>query len=171
MVLENNGILENKIRQYLEKNKNNYIEALRLIPFKTRKLFVHSYQSFLFNKIVNEYLKNKKIKLKHEEIPIIVFNFELSSIKNTKLKNIAKKIIEEGKITPRDFVINQMPELTSEGTFRDLFFEINHMTISETGDDEINSGKKKVKINFTLPKSCYATTALEFVFCQVCRLS
>ena len=51
LILENNGQTEQKIRQYLLNNKNNYVEALRAIPLKTRKLLVHSYQSFLFNKI------------------------------------------------------------------------------------------------------------------------
>ena len=37
---------------YLENHKNNYTGSLRLIPLKTRKLFVHSYQSYLYNKIV-----------------------------------------------------------------------------------------------------------------------
>src|SRR3989338_10158143 len=58
LILENKGNIENEIKSYLEKNKNDYIGAFRLIPLKTRKLFVHSYQSFLFNEIVKEYLKN-----------------------------------------------------------------------------------------------------------------
>ena len=57
-----------------------------------------------------------------------------------------------------------MPELTSEGTFRDLFFELKDLKILEIGNDELNKNKQKIKINFTLPKSCYATTALEFIF-------
>ena len=99
LLLENEGYAENKIRQYLEKNKNNYIEALRLIPLKTRKLFVHSYQSFLFNKIADKYLKfiGKKGKLKNIKIPIIGFNFEINGIKGTKLKIIIKKYLKKKK--------------------------------------------------------------------------
>ena len=62
LILKNNGNLENQIKEYLKMNKNNYVEALRLIPLKTRKLFVHSYQSFLFNNIVNEYIKQKNFQ-------------------------------------------------------------------------------------------------------------
>lgn len=88
--MENGGILEEKIKQYLNKNRNNYIGALRLMPLKTRKLFVHSYQSFLFNKIASEYLKNNK-KIRNMKIPIIGFNFELNQIKNKILKSLMQK--------------------------------------------------------------------------------
>ena len=160
LILENKGFIEDKIKDYLKYNKNNYVGALRLIHLKTRKLFVHSYQSFLFNEILRQYLKNNKT---NKTIPIIGFDFELNSIKNKSLKNIFNKILEEEKINPRDFVINQMPELTSEGGFRYLFFEMK-FKILEINDNELNKNKKKIKISFTLPKSCYATVALEFLF-------
>ncbi len=161
LVLENEGFNESSMRGYLEKNKNNYIEALRLIPLKTRKLFVHSYQSSLFNKIANQYLEIKNKKTRNIKLPIIGFNFELKSIKNIPLKNIIKKIIEEEKTCPRDFIISQMPELTSEGGFRGLFFELKNLKVLDVSSDELNENKQKIKINFNLPKSCYATVALE----------
>ncbi|MBI2101399.1 tRNA pseudouridine(13) synthase TruD [Candidatus Woesearchaeota archaeon] len=162
LILKNDGITENKIKQYLKNNKNNYVEALRLIPLKTRRLFVHSYQSFLFNNIILQYLDSK---LKNIKIPVIGFDFELDSVKNTPLKNIFKKTIEKEKLNPRDFIISQMPELTSEGGFRDLFFDLKFKII-KIENDELNENKQKTRINFTLPKSCYATVALEFPFQQ-----
>ena len=165
LILENNGLMEEKIKNYLQKNKNNYIEAIRLIPLKTRRLFVHSYQSFLFNKMILQYLDSNS-KLKNIKIPIIGFDFELNSVKNASLKNIFKKTMKKEMLNSRDFIISQMPELTSEGGFRDLFFELNDLKILEVGNDELNQNKQKIKINFTLPKSCYATVALEFFFQQ-----
>ena len=161
-ILENNGQIEKQIKQYLEKNKSNYVEALRLIPLKTRKLFVHSYQSYLFNKIAGEYLKKNK-KSKNIKIPLIGFNLEINSKRNAALKSIIKKTIVEEKINARDFIISQIPELTSEGGMRNLYFELKDLKILDIADDELNH-KKKIKINFVLPKSCYATTAIEFIF-------
>ena len=158
-----------KIRDYIKGNKNNYIGALRLIPLKTLKLFIHSYQSFLFNKIANEYL-SYNINPRNLKIPIIGFDFELSKIKDIQLKNIFKKTTDEEKINPRDFIISQIPELTSEGNFRDLFFALN-FKILEIAKDELNKNNQKIKINFALPKSCYATIALEFLFQQPQQLS
>ena len=165
LIFENKGNTEEIINEYLKSNKNNYVEALRLIPLKTRKLFVHSYQSFLFNKIIEESIKNKK-QSKNLKIPIIGFSFEISSVKNKILKDIIKKILEEEKITPREFIINQMPELSSEGAKRNLFFELNNLKIIGIENDELNENKKKLRINFTLQKSCYATVALEFALRQ-----
>ena len=168
LILENKGKIEDEIKDYLEKRRNDYIGAFRLIPLKTRKLFVHAYQSFLYNDIVNDYLKDmnesRLNEIKNIKIPIIGFNFEITSIKNTKLKKIIEKILDEEKISDRDFIINPMPELTSEGASRDLFFELKDLKILDISDDELNKGKKKAVIKFALPKSCYATTAIEFIF-------
>ena len=162
LILENKGFTEDKIKLYLKDNKNDYIGALRLIPLKTLRLFVHSYQSFLFNKIVKEYLSFDR-KSKNIKIPIIGFNFEINETKDSTLKNIIKKTLEEEKINQRDFITSQIPELASEGGFRDLFFELK-FKISGIEKDELSKNKKKIKIRFTLPKSCYATVALEFLF-------
>jgi len=175
LILENSGNIEENIKVYLKNSKNDYAGALRLISLKTRKLFVHAYQSFLFNRVTDEYLRNNEInnkddkiknydKMENIEIPIIGFNFDLNETKNKVLKNIIKKILEEEKLNPRDFIINQMPELTSEGTQRYLFFELKGLKILEINNDELNESMKKMKINFTLPKSCYATTLIEFIF-------
>ena len=189
LVLENNGAIEDKLRQYIRDNKNNYIGALRLIPLKTLRLIVHSYQSFLFNKIVEQYLKDDKNNQKNIKIPIIGFGFEINNIKNQQLKKIIKKILGEEKVTSRDFIISQLPELASEGGFRDLFFELKDLKIVEIAEDELNKNKqtsenqrfswprkskrfsRETKITFTLPKSCYATVALEFLFQQPQQLS
>lgn len=163
LILKNEGFVEDKIKNYLQKNKNDFIGALRLIPLKTRKLFVHSYQSYLFNEIAQGSIKQDN-SAKNIVIPIIGFNFDITSTKNIKLKKIFKKIIEKEKINPRDFIISQMPELTSEGGVRKLFFELADLKILEISDDELNENMKKIKISFALPKSCYATTLLEFIF-------
>ena len=166
LILENEGIVEENIKKYLEDNKNDHVGALRLVPLKTRKLFVHAYQSYLFNSIASEYLDdNKEKRIKNIQVPIIGFNFDVGTIRSNSLKSIIKKILGEEKLSPRDFIISQMPELTSEGTFRDLFFELKNLKILEITEDEFNNGKKKAIINFTLPKSCYATTLIEFIFC------
>ena len=164
LILENDGSMEYEIKASIESNKNNYIQALRLIPLKTRKLFVHAYQSYLFNETIKEFLKNKENFNDNLKIPIIGFEFEIDNAKNPELKTIIKKIIEDEKINPRDFVIHPMPELTSEGNERDLFFELNDLKILEVNDDELNESKKKIKINFTLKKGCYATTLIDFIY-------
>lgn len=156
------------IKQHLSENPNDYVGAIKKIPFKTRTLFINSYQSFLFNKILFLFLK--KIgkdygnKLDSLKMPLIGFGFDLSAIGNKALKNIFNKIIEEENISPRDFIIRQMPELSSEGILRSAFFEVKNFEKLEENEDELNEGMKKIKVKFFLDKGCFATTLLDFVF-------
>lgn len=140
---------EYKIEDYLKKNKNNFIGALRLIPIKILKLYVHSYQSYLWNLTVKKYLK---VDNKLKKIPIIGFGAE---IRDNKIKKIIDDILKKEKINQREFIIRKFPELSSEGGERDLFIDIKNFKY------KIN---KNIKLNFFLPKGCYATTVVEFLF-------
>ena len=161
LILENDGNAEQEIKSRLEQNKNNYIEALRTIPLKTRKMFVHAYQSFLFNKTTKELIESGFSE--NIEIPLIGFGFEIDEIKNKKLNSILKKIIKEEGINPRDFIISQMPEISSEGATRKLFANIENFEKTKAEDDELNDGKKKITVKFFLSKGCYATVVVEFI--------
>ena len=161
LILENNGAVESRIKDYLAKNKNDHVGAIRIIPLKTRKLFVHSFQSFLFNKIIGEYANGGPARIKNIRVPIIGFDFELDSVKDKKLKRIIKEVMDAEKISPRDFIIRQMPELSSQGSVRNLFFNLKDFKILETKEDELNEKRQKIKLKFILQKSCYATVAIE----------
>ena len=56
----------------------------------------------------------------------------------------------------KDFEIHGMPDLTSKGMRRKLWVEVKDFEVLERGEDWI-------KVRFALPKSCYATTALEYL--------
>ena len=49
LIIKNDNEYGNKIKKFLKINKNNYIGALRLIPKKILQLYVHSYQSYIWN--------------------------------------------------------------------------------------------------------------------------
>lgn len=156
------------VRQHLSEKPHDYIGAIKKIPFKTRTLFINSYQSFLFNKILLLFLKKGGNKGRNSftdlKMPLIGFGFDIQEIKNKALKNIFGRIIEEENISPRDFIIRQMPELSSEGALRNAFFEAKDFEIPEEGMDELNEGMKKIKARFFLEKGCFATTLLDFIF-------
>ena len=78
------------IDEFLEDNPGNFIGAIRTLPLKTRKIYIHAYQSFLWNKTVEEYLKT--FPHKNELIPIIGFGTE---IKNEKISEIIEKILQQ----------------------------------------------------------------------------
>ncbi len=129
-----------QVKEYLSKNPNDYIGALRKIPLKILKLYVHSYQSYLWNEMV--------VKSNVKYIPIIGFG--------TKITENIKGILEKEEITTRDFIIKQIPELSSEGVERNLFVKIKNLKIEKI--------KKGYIIRFTLPKGSYATEVIKQIF-------
>jgi tRNA pseudouridine13 synthase len=161
LILENNGDAEQIMKSKLEESKNNYIGVLRTVPLKTRKIFVHAYQSYLFNRIAKELVGSGFEK--SIELPLPGFGFEIKEIKDKATRKIFERVIADEKINPRDFVINQMPELSSEGAKRNLFAKIANFEKSKTEEDELNHGKKKMTVKFFLEKGCYATVAVDLL--------
>jgi len=134
LVMETDNDEKNEMEEYLKSRKNDFVGALVKIPIKKLKMYVHAYQSFLWNKMAES--------SDAEEIPIIGFG--------TEENNEIEKVLAEEKIGTRDFIIREMRELSSEGNIRKVFVEVK--------DLEINKRKEKVfEISFILPKGCYAT--------------
>jgi|TARA_B100001971_G_scaffold212905_1_gene244379 tRNA pseudouridine13 synthase len=185
LILESNTDYNEKIKVHLEKCKNDYIGALKLIPVKLLKLYVHAYQSFLFNKTLEIYINSQKQENnennnqneKNDEddsenniykkniinvkIPIIGFGTE---IENKEIEGMIEKIMEEEKINYRDFIIRPFPELSSEGDERNAFVRVDDFEIENQGKDELNKDKEKIKVKFSLAKGCYATVLVDWLF-------
>ncbi len=162
LIIKNNKYLEDKIDDYLD--KNDYIGALRLVPKKILKLYIHSLQSHIFNSTIDEIINkklNKTLIKNNKKIPIVGFGTEIG---NKKIDKIINDLLKKEEISLRDFIIREIPELSSEGGERGLFMEINEVKILDSSDDELNKNKKKIKINFKLQKGSYATVAVEHLF-------
>jgi tRNA pseudouridine13 synthase len=70
-------------------------------------------------------------------------------------------------VTTRDFDIKEFPELSSEGTTRDIYAEASAFTMSALHNDELNAGRKKVTLTFTLPPGSYATEFVRQLFIPI----
>jgi len=140
---------------------NDFVGALRQADKKIVKFYINAYQSYLWNKAVSILLNSeKKIsyscgklsvpgkKPKQFNYPIIGFGTDESKV---------KEILAEEKITTRDFVIKQIPELSSEGTEREVVVEIKDLKIEDLSN-------KTIKLCFSLPKGSYATMLVKELF-------
>jgi len=152
---------QKELKSHLEEKPADFVGALRRIPLKTRKLYVHAYQSLLWNKTAELYLKTNPCK--NIKIPIIGFGTEIEDIKDNDLRKIVQDILKEEGIAEKDFIIPQIKELSSEGGERDLFVKPESLSIS-IADDELNKGKLKAIVSFFLPKGSYATVVIESIF-------
>ncbi|MBD3248492.1 tRNA pseudouridine(13) synthase TruD [Candidatus Woesearchaeota archaeon] len=152
-------LMDNKeVRYYVEDNPGDYVGALRKLPLKTRKIFIHAYQSYIWNKTVDEY--SKTMPYKNESIPIMGFGTE---IKNKDLRPMIRKIMMQQGITQRDFIIKQMPELSEEGSERNMYITPENFT-AVPDKDELNKDRYKAILEFSLPKGSYATVIIEHIF-------
>ncbi len=164
-----------KAKKYLETHLNDYIGTLRILPRKLLLMFVHAYQSWLWNETAKIFLE-KKLKnvktieysagtlyfptqkenliLENIDIPIIGFDIEE---RDEEVNTILADIMKKENVTERDFLIKQMPEITAAGGRRNLLMDCNDFTAKEID-------KETVELSFTLGKGSYATMVVKQLF-------
>jgi len=154
-----------KCNEHLQSKPNDFIGALKKIPKRLLRMYINAYQSYLWNETVGEYLRknsNKEIayslgkfvfveEKSDLDIPLVGFNEDIIN------NEIINKLMEKEKITFSDFIIRQIPELSLEGELRKVFVEIKDLNVGKEEKDDLNDGKKKIKLTFSLLKGSYAT--------------
>ena len=169
---------EFKVLKYLEQKPADYVGALKVLPIRLLRMYVNAYQSYIWNKTVAAYLEKrgklwKKVsysegelffvsnpeKFKEMRIPLVGFGHE--GLDDNEVQEIIDEIMEEENVSYSDFIIKQIPELTLEGELRNVFVEVKGMKIGKKEKDELNAGKKKVKLSFSLSKGSYATMVIK----------
>ncbi|MDO8647919.1 MAG: tRNA pseudouridine(13) synthase TruD [Candidatus Diapherotrites archaeon] len=158
---------EKSMLNHLVKNPNDFANAIGKLPKAMRFLFTHAFQSFLYNNIIEERLKQGfslgeiEGDLKDPEgnvlIPLIGFESVLPSGKSGE---IVQKILDSENVKKEDFKVKQMPELSSKGAAKKLKLDVSDFKVLEIAIDEFNEGKLKATIAFELEKGNYATTVL-----------
>ena len=73
---------------------------------------------------------------------------------------IEKQILREEAISPENFRIAAMPEISARGKLRTAITPLNSFLLDEISQDLINPSKHKAKVSFTLYRGSYATTVL-----------
>jgi tRNA pseudouridine13 synthase len=158
---------DERIDEYLAERPKDCVGAIKKVPLKTRLMFVHAYQSWLWNEAVSQYLRSLsdcavlkyslgELAFPREDVPqigvpLVGFGTELG---DAEIDRIVKGLIEKDGVSPYDFVIRAMPELSAEGGMREVV-----VTVSESSIENVGDGVYKIK--FFLPKGCYATMCVK----------
>lgn len=72
---------------------------------------------------------------------------------------IERKVLEAEDMVLNDFHIEEISKMSSKGTRRPILVPVK-LNTEEVTDDDMNPGRKKVKLSFFLPKGSYATVVL-----------
>ena len=148
------------LKEHLENNRNDYVGALKKYPRNLLFLYIHAYQSFLWNEVAKKIIKNYP-DTRQQSLPILGFGSELEGVK----KDYYSEIMQQESITQRDFINKKIPELSSDGSQRELFMVVDNFSY-EIKKDELFDKKTKVELVFTLGKGSYATTLIKHLFAQ-----
>lgn len=164
---------ERTIATYLASQKNDYTGALRNLHKKVRMLYIHAYQSDLFNKALSSTIKKpiSHITISNQKLAIGSVPAKALALPgfDTKLSTsiydkALKKLLSKDGISLEDFKCKRTPELASSGNTRPAIVKPNKLKINKLDSDELNQNKSKVTISFDLPKGAYATLFIKLLF-------
>ncbi len=142
-----NLLYEGIMLNHLANRGNDYAGALRKLPRNLMRMFVHAYQAHLWNELA-------KVS-KEETVPLIGYDTDLDKYG----KEVEAFLKKEG-VRKEDFRIRSMPELSSEGSERKRTIEVVDLSY-EVGEDELNGGKRKITLEFSVPRGSYATVVVD----------
>jgi tRNA pseudouridine13 synthase len=157
---------ERAMIHHLCKYPKDFVGAFSKLPKQLRYLFTHAYQSFLFNRVIEQRFK-EGIGLKSVKGDILtgdkpsgpLFGFE-SKLATGKPGEIEGKILEEESLKLEDFKVKKMAEISSKGTRKSIVLLPEKMRLVSVEEDEFFPGKRAAAISFELSKGNYATTVL-----------
>ncbi|MCD6127238.1 MAG: tRNA pseudouridine(13) synthase TruD [Methanomicrobia archaeon] len=164
--------------------KKDYLKALRSLPSDILTLYIHSYQSFIFNELLKKRLERLELGEIEEGDIISTEIFGKKAYVKVNSSNIteAKKkryspvlpivgyktrvygntkedlgsILEREEIDPGDFKIKSIPFLSSRGTYREIIGKCENL--------EWKLKDRNLICKFFLPKGEYATVFMEQIF-------
>ncbi|MFH0817754.1 MAG: tRNA pseudouridine(13) synthase TruD [Candidatus Micrarchaeota archaeon] len=149
---------------HLSKNPNDFANAIRKLPRGISLMFIHAYQSYLFNRILSEKLRGGG-GLEAGEYYCLPNEFGFPDITRKSdagylvgklfgyesgIGSVDKQILEEEGIRPEDFKMRSYPELASKGNYRAMICPLNDFLFKE-GECEFK---------FSLPSGSYATIVM-----------
>jgi tRNA pseudouridine13 synthase len=167
-----------------------------VIPKDLSRLYVHAYQSYLFNRtlservrrgislqrpVVGDYAKpiegrvstvrpvtQDNIALMEAAVmagkrvivvPIVGYDFEHVPLEGEPGKILAS-VLEEEEMSPDQFRLKGLPQLSSRGTFRRLLVQPEEFRASQIGEPD----SPAIQVRFDLLKGSYASVIMrEFI--------
>lgn len=154
--------LERTLLEYLSKNPDDFIGAIKRCERKRILMFVNALQSKMFNEILEVALEEKIDFRKKGQQRVPLFGYRMHFTEG-KLGEIEQQILEENDVVLDDFNVLEIPHLRIKGSYRDAIIEVKDLEV-QIEDDNKFEGMSKINLQFTLPSGVYATTFLSNFF-------
>jgi tRNA pseudouridine13 synthase len=154
--------LEKRLIDYLSRNPDDYIGAIKCSERKSVLMFVHAVQSQIFNDILERALGEGLDFTKKGQESCLLVGYK-TRFYDGRLGEIEQEVLGEHGLKLEDFDLKEIPYLRIKGSFRKAVICVENLEL-ETLDDEEFDGSKKILLSFTLPSGVYATTFLENFF-------
>jgi len=179
---------EKAILNHLAAEPEDFVGALRSLPFNLLMMFVHGYQSFLFNRILSERMRRgipvhepvagdlvlpadvRGLPDRSRTIDVTCDNLDRAATRCRDGKawvsailfgsesefaggepgQIEKTVIASEGLRPEDFIIPDIPRISSKGTRREILAPIQGL--------ETHVGDGTLSLSFDLTRGSYATS-------------
>lgn len=145
LLKEQNAENIEEMEEHLSEFPTDYIGAIKLLPKTIMMLYVHAYQSYMWNKVAMEYVKGREVDFL-KTIPLFGFGTEFD---DEEIEEMYDKILGEEGLSERDFINKSIPALSVYGADRRVWVQVKELEHSKK--DNI------VKVKFMLQKGSYAT--------------
>ncbi|MFX1534054.1 MAG: tRNA pseudouridine(13) synthase TruD [Promethearchaeota archaeon] len=139
--------IERKIAEHLKKRANDFQGAILRLPSKIKLLFISAYQSYLFNRTLNQIIDLRT----NLDLPLLGFETIIQSYPKV-VQSILNEIIKTEKISLESFK-NPIKEFSTRGGKRSAFVVPKEL-------NWVRESKNSIILNFKLPKGTYATALL-----------
>lgn len=140
---------ESAILNYLVQHPEDYIGAFQVLPKNLSMMFVHAYQGYIYNRVLSEYIRRR---IPVERLPLPGFS--------TGIDEITTGLLQQEGIELEQFRVRKASWMGSKGDYRECFTPVEDLQMLDVSADELNGGKNKAVIRFSLRKGNYATVLL-----------
>jgi tRNA pseudouridine13 synthase len=135
---------ERQVLEHLSMYPTDYAGAIRRLPRSLSLMFIHSVDSYIFNKEIEKKISTREVN-PNEYGNMVGYDGETTEIED--------EILKELDITKEHFKVKSMPELNAKGVKRLLFAPYNDLSFSKVDENSII-------MKFSLQSGSYATVLM-----------
>ncbi|NHJ39105.1 MAG: tRNA pseudouridine(13) synthase TruD [Asgard group archaeon] len=156
-------VFERLILKHLVKYPNDYKGAFLILPKNMQRIFIHAYQSYIWNRTLSkrmelsrDFEKQEYDFIEHDKIVLPLIGYDTKKIDN-KLMIFAFDLLEEDNLKQEHFKLKDIPILKFNGVNRRISIDFNDFKYKITKDSKENN---VVTMEFSLSSGSYATIIL-----------